>query len=218
MMSPLPSDMTPHPFPGHHPAPLARPQTMAYGLCDSPPGLLAYMLDAIQPTLPHKASSAPSSQSSSRASSSTGHSPVIARSPMTMSAIGTPTASQSPVVPQISDQQEVQGPWDPTSLINWTMLYWLPGPEVALRWLANSAVLVPSLWMGYSNVPLGISYYQEPSLPGFVAQSPPQWAESYHRVAMLRRREGRVRFAAWERPADVVLDLRELAMMVASSS
>ena len=47
-------------------------------------------------------------------------------------------------------------------------------------------------------------------------QTPPEWAEAYHRVAMLRRREGKVRFAAWERPGEVVQDIRELADIVAS--
>jgi len=95
----------------------------------------------------------------------------------------------------------------------------LPGPEVALRWLANSAVLAPSLWLSHSNVPLGITHFAETAVPGTgTGQTPPQWAEAYHRVAILRRREGGVRFAAWERPMEVVMDIRELANVVMSSS
>ncbi|KAI7117890.1 hypothetical protein KC319_g19334 [Hortaea werneckii] len=111
---------------------------------------------------------------------------------------------------------DVHNPWSPIAIINWTMIYWLPGPEVALRWLANSAALVPSLWMGQSNVPLGISHFRE-NVPGSgTGQTPPQWLEAYHRVAMVRRREGRVRYPAWERPADLVMDIRELAGIVTS--
>jgi len=92
------------------------------------------------------------------------------------------------------------------------MIYWLPGPEVALRWLVNSAALTPPLWTMHSNVPLGITQFRELALPGTRSvQTPPQWAEAYHRVAMVRRREGRVRFPAWERPGEMVEDIRELA-------
>ena len=104
-----------------------------------------------------------------------------------------------------------EDPWTPTALIDWCMLYWLPGPEVALRWLMNSAPMIPKLWRSHSHIPLAISHFADQS------GGPPgtQWAESYHQVAMIRRRSGSVRFAAWERPAEMVADIRELAGFIA---
>lgn len=153
-----------------------RPQTVSYALCDSPVGLLAYVVDAIRPPQ-HK-------------------SPPVSRA-----------ASHSPTPPSLPD------PWSPTALISWAMLYWLPGPEVALRWLANSAPMVQNLWTTHSPVPLAISQFGDQHSP----HSGPIWAEAYHRIAMVRRRGGTVRFAAWERPGEVVMDLRELAILVGSS-
>jgi hypothetical protein len=110
-------------------------------------------------------------------------------------------------------------PWTATALVNWAMLYWLAGPEVALRWLANSTPLASLIWQTHTHVPLGISYFREPTPPGVQSfQTPPQWAEAYHRIAMVRRRDGRVRFPAWERPVEVVLDLREFADLLGTSS
>ncbi|KAI7157176.1 hypothetical protein KC349_g5783 [Hortaea werneckii] len=210
-----------------------RPQTLSYALCDSPPGLLAYMLDAIRPApfsgSPHRSHSAESisnhsspvasrpsysPQSSVVGTPGPGRSPQARRSPPKLSPYTSKTSS--PSTPQAMQLPDVHNPWSPIAIINWTMIYWLPGPEVALRWLANSAALVPSLWMGQSNVPLGISHFRE-SVPGSgTGQTPPQWLEAYHRVAMVRRREGRVRYPAWERPADLVMDIRELAGIVTS--
>jgi hypothetical protein len=90
-------------------------------------------------------------------------------------------------------------------------MHWLPGPEVALRWLTNSEAASTSLWSTYTAVPLGISHYKAPTPPG---EDFPIWAESYHRIAMVRRRLGDVRFAPWERPMDVVADIRDLAILV----
>ncbi|KAM3417627.1 putative epoxide hydrolase [Cercospora zeina] len=146
-----------------------RPQTVAYALCDSPTGLLAYIMDAIQPT---------SSDS--------------------------PTSS-------FRNSAESQSVRTPTSLIDWCMLYWLPGPEVALRWLMNSAPVVPELWRSYSQVPLAISHFGSHEQPNSGAR----WAESYHRVLLFRSRSGSVRFPAWERPAEMVADIRELAGLLA---
>ena len=110
---------------------------------------------------------------------------------------------------------DVSNAWTPTALVNWAMLYWLPGPEVALRWLVNSSGLASTLWESHSTVPLGISHFREPALPGAApTQIPPEWAEAYHRIAMLRRREGRVRYPAWERPGELVMDIREFADML----
>lgn len=153
-----------------------RPQTISFALCDSPSGLLAYVVDAIQPPPP------PS---------------------------GTQSTPSTPGTPSLADLN----PWTETALVNWAMMYWLPGPEVALRWLVNSTPMLPQLWTVHSNVPLAISQFGEPSVP----QPTPMWIEAYHRIAMIRKRPGQSRFPAWERPMDIVMDLRELAMIIGPS-
>lgn len=162
-----------------------RPQTLAYALADSPAGLLAYMFDLIRPPNP-----------------ATGH-----QTP--------PHRGQ-----RVSGFSTLQNPWTPSAIITWTMMYWLPGPEIALRWLSNSKEFTGILWTGFCNVPLGISHFQDPATsphPGDVSPISPQtilWTEAYHPVVMMRRREGRVKFPAWERPLELVLDIRELADVV----
>lgn len=126
-------------------------------------------------------------------------------------------SSTSPPPMQSNSLQlaNIRAPWNPTSLITWAMIYWLPGPEVSLRWLLNSSHLTTALWSTYSNVPLGISHFRDPQPNGSgTGVCPPQWAEAYQRVVMLRRRDGRVRLPAWERPAEVVLDIRDLCAVI----
>lgn len=192
-----------------------RPQTTAYGLCDSPSGLLAYILDAIGDSAFKSASNSPVHSPQNLYVPTPGRSPISPQtySPQASRSSRSPTnASNTPPHLELSD---VSTPWTPTAIINWTMLYWLPGPEVALRWLVNSKALVPSLWAAYSHVPLGITHFQEPMAYGMMSpQSPPQWAESFHRIATVRRREGAVSFPAWERPAELVMDIREFAMLL----
>lgn len=137
-----------------------RPQTISYALCDSPAGLLAYIVDAVGPSL-------------------------------------RPSSLQN-------------NPWSPTMLVNWTMLHWLPGPEIALRWLDNSTAMAHSLWGSFSNVPLAISQYDQPN----ATQSATDWVEQFHSIAMVRHRVGDVRFPAWERPAEIVHDIREFARLL----
>jgi hypothetical protein len=208
--------ITPPLTPGVHSPPSERPQTTAYALCDSPPGLLAYILDIIRPPTLGQGNRSPSI----REGSSAGNSPMLVRSPSTPysatnTAPSTPGPGRSPSAAQSIDLPGISTVWTPTVLINWTMIYWLPGPEVALRWVVNSAALLPSLWLSYCNVPLGITHFRDPMpMSTGTGQTPPQWAEAYHRVAMLNRREGRVRHPAWERPMEVVMDIRELAGLV----
>ena len=213
--------LTPPPTPPVSTTATNRPQTDAYALCDSIPGLLAYMLDAIRP--PRLGQGRRSPTGGSLGLQSAGHSPVSSRSPHSPYSAASPSVSRSPAQRQSPPGQlslnDMNNVWSSTTLIDWTMMYWLPGPEVAMRWLVNSAALMPSLWLGYSNVPLGITHYRDTATNGYgvssaPGQTPPQWAEAYHRVAMVRRREGRIRYAAWEVPSDVVLDLRELAGLV----
>ncbi|KAK3679873.1 hypothetical protein LTR78_000249 [Recurvomyces mirabilis] len=193
-----------------------RPQTASYALCDSPSGLLAFVLDAIRPPTLGMASRSPYAASDR----SEGSSPALTRqssSPNSAAASAptTPAPARSPFEPQVMELAGLSTVWTPTTIINWAMVYWLPGPEVAMRWLVNSAALLPSLWLSYSNVPLGITHFRDPIMPSTgTGQAPPQWCEAYHRVAMLTRREGRVRHAAWERPAEVVMDIRQLAALV----
>ncbi|OQO15225.1 hypothetical protein B0A48_00608 [Cryoendolithus antarcticus] len=185
MLSPMQSiPVTPHVVSAQ--VPTDQQQTMAFALCDSPSGLLAYLMDMIKPPA---STSAPASS------------------------VPTPSPHLSPYAqhsPALSSTSQPRDPWSPTNLINWTMLHWLPGPEISLRWVANSTSMEPALWTAHSQVPLGITHY---SVPGSQRRphDPSIWAEAYHRVAMIRRRMGDVRFAAWERPDDVVADIRELA-------
>jgi len=212
--------MTPPSTPGGSQPVSERPQTVAYALCDSPSGLLAYVLDAIKPTAIDTPPSSTGSPESLRPPQ------VAGRSPVSPQSYGTPQPGRSPRSPgsashspQHLEMATTSSPWTSTALVNWTMLYWLAGPEVALRWLSNSTPLAPSIWHTYSPVPLGISYFREPTPPGVQTfQTPPQWAEAYHRIAMVRRRDGRVRYPAWEQPVEVVLDLREFADLLGSST
>lgn len=206
--------LTPPLTPGGSSIIVDRPQTSAYALCDSPSGLLAYIIDAIRPPATPSPSSSPgnlqipTSAPSPVSPSSYGMSPQSSRS----------SQNQSPTTPKHFELGEATSPWTQTALIDWAMLYWLPGPEVALRWLTNSASLLPTLWTSNSPIPLGISYFRE-TIPGVGSvQTPPQWAEAYHRIAMLRRRDGRVRFPAWEKPGELVLDIREFVDLLNNPS
>lgn len=230
-LQPSAAGVTPPVTPDVPPAASERPQTAAYALCDSPSGLLAYVYDAIRPQTDTNIQSPGASLSPEIQHAQSPFSPAsytnsyAASTPASRS--GRSTASSSPVAtrrPSIANRSPpkmisqnssssnpgAMGPWNPTAIVDWTMIHWLPGPEVALRWLANSTVLMPTYWASYSMVPLGISHFRDPAPSGSgTGKVPPQWVEAYHRVAMVKRREGRVRFPAWEVPVEIVLDLRE---------
>lgn len=196
---------------------LDRLETLAYALCDSPSGLLSYIVDAIRPVL---GSSPPHTPGSSNVQSSA-PSPATPRSCGLSPQSTRPSEGQSPRTPQYLEAADAKTAWSPSSIVDWTMLYWLPGSEVALRWVAASTTLLPTLWAYHSAVPLAISYFQDAAVDGKSIQTPRQWAEAYHRVMMLRRREGQVRFPAWERPAEMIDDIRAFARLLylpASSS
>ena len=118
-----------------------RPQTTAYALCDSPSGLLAYVLDAIRPPLNEL-----SPLDSSSHSPETLRPPIAGLSPISPQSYGSGTPSgrspQSPAPPQTNLELSGLTPWTPAALINWAMLYWLPGPEVPLRWY-----VYPHVWL-----------------------------------------------------------------------
>lgn len=206
--------LTPPMTPGGSNALVERPQTSAYALCDSPSGLLAYVIDAIRPP----ASPSPTSSPGNLQITTSAPSPVSPQSYGLSPQSSRSSSNQSPTTPKNFELGEAISPWTQTALIDWAMLYWLPGPEVALRWLTNSSSLLPTLWTGHNPIPLGISYFRE-SIPGVGSvQTPPRWAEAYHRVVMLRRRDGRVRFPAWERPGELVLDIREFVDLLNNPS
>ena len=139
-ISPNPG-LTPPMSPGVSQPGFERPQTTAYALCDSPSGLLAYVLDAIRPPM----NQSPPAGSSSHSPESL-RPPTAGRSPVSPQSYGSGTPSgpspQSPATPQTNLELSDLTPWTPTALINWAMLYWLPGPEVALRWY-----VYPHVWL-----------------------------------------------------------------------
>lgn len=95
--------------------------------------------------------------------------------------------------------------WCPTTLLDWTMMQWLPGPEAGMRWVQRAKwerERAGRLWGGYvGGAPLGISFFGGQGLG---------WAEAWQRVAWVRRREGEIVVRPeWERPGELVADLRE---------
>nr|POE87399.1 putative epoxide hydrolase [Quercus suber] len=200
---------------------IGRPQTISYALADSPSGLLAYVLDAIQPSRLHNQVESPAS---SLSISSAQHSPVAShssRSPAATSTLESSLSRQrsgSSHSPYGFDSIDQRSAWSPTALITWTMIPWLAGPEVALRWISNTAAIESSLWSVHSNVPLGVSEFRTIAPNDASQPTPLPWIEAYHRIAMVRQRPGSIRFAAWERPAEVVKDIRELANILFSTN
>nr|POE65695.1 hypothetical protein CFP56_58801 [Quercus suber] len=196
---------------------VGRPQTLAYALADSPSGLLAYVLDAIQPS---RLNSQAVSPASSLSVHSTQHSPVASHSSRSPAAASSASREHSGSLhsPHGFEATDQRSAWTPNALVSWAMIPWLAGPEVALRWISNSLAMENSLWTGHSNVPLGISEFHSMAPNDARQLTPLPWLEAYHRVAMVRQRPGSVRFAAWEKPAEVVMDIRELANIVLMAS
>lgn len=95
-------------------------------------------------------------------------------------------------------------PWTPSDILNWTMLHWLPGPEAGLRFHGQSIPDMRDVRELWSPIPLGISVFAD-SWCG----PPPSWAACMQRLIWQRRHKGRGKFAAWERPDELVEDLRE---------
>ncbi|KAK8209106.1 hypothetical protein M8818_003801 [Zalaria obscura] len=167
---------------------IAHPQTLSYALADSPTGLLAFLLDLIKPNDLHSGTVQPEDQ------------PPSATFPPS-------TDSRSPTMPLERIRSDV---WTSTDIITWTMLYWLPGPEAALRWLKNALreTRASDFWHSYSRVPLGITYFQ-PSTGAAI--SPPVWMSAYHNLTWLRRHDRQARWPCWEAGDEVVMDLRDFA-------
>ncbi|EKG18741.1 hypothetical protein MPH_03967 [Macrophomina phaseolina MS6] len=103
--------------------------------------------------------------------------------------------------------------WTPATLLNWTMMRWLPGPEAGLRWLQRAKMEIKGgqqLWQRYSNVPLGISQFGRSRGAGGTEDAMLGWAEAWQRVTWMKRREDddAVR-PEWERPEELVEDLKD---------
>lgn len=160
-----------------------RPQTLAFGLCDSPAGLLALLLDILKPTIstpPAIPPAAPARLTRIRSTTILQH---------------IPEELPKPLLPVTA--------FSPTDILNWTMMYWLPGPEASLRWLL--AVEKEDAYKEYSHVPLGVSWYGEGR------RGSPVWASGVQDLKWVKRREGGLGSGvpAWERSAEVVIDIRE---------
>ena len=91
--------MTPPLTPGGSQPASERPQTAAYALCDSPSGLLAYILDSIKPP-----SINPSSPASSGSPESLRPPTGMGRSPASPQNYGTPQQGRSPRSPRRSSR------------------------------------------------------------------------------------------------------------------
>jgi len=204
-----------------------RPQTLSYGLCDSPSGLLALILDALKPTITYTAPATAQRQPQSRHRSNT------------VLQYGMPTIDETIPPPAI---------FTPADILNWTMMYWLPGPEASLRWLRTAEK--EDCYSDYSEVPLGITWYAaQPSggpttppaklvrgvsslermrarsrSPGQTTEpapnaptSPPasvaspMWASAIHNLKWVKRRNEDLEagVSAWEESSEVVQDVRE---------
>ncbi|KAI9822630.1 MAG: hypothetical protein M1827_000349 [Pycnora praestabilis] len=132
-----------------------KPQTLAYALCDSPSGLLAYVREKLHAWSDNYA-------------------------------------------------------WTPVEILNFVMMHWLPGPEGGLRWYKEALPDMRDVREGkWSPTPMGVSVFpaaRRGNGGGFV---PPVWAKAVQRLGWVRRHESGGGFAAWERPNELVMDLRD---------
>lgn len=104
--------------------------------------------------------------------------------------------------------------WTKEDVITWTCLYWFStaGAEASLRIYYESAHSERAasnfgdLFRQYiANVKLGISYF-----PKEVLSSPRVWARSKGEVVFEKEWDHGGHFAAWESPAQLVRDVREM--------
>ncbi|OMP85233.1 Juvenile hormone epoxide hydrolase [Diplodia seriata] len=103
--------------------------------------------------------------------------------------------------------------WTPETLLNWTMMRWLPGPEAGFRWVQRArrdAEVGGCLWRMHSGVPLGISQFGAQRGVGGRPDGVLRWARAWQNVRWLKKREGsNVIRPEWESPEELVQDLRE---------
>ncbi|KAF1935396.1 alpha/beta-hydrolase, partial [Clathrospora elynae] len=178
-----------------------RPQTLAYSLCDSPVGLLAALLD------------------------------VIHTRDLPLGPLGERERSPflSPVEPEMRGEQEENDEteterergvergdegsgrsytWNPTEVLNFTMLQWLPGPEAALRWLRRAHMdTTHPQFNTYTPTPLGISTFYARNCN---TATPLTWGRSSWDIAWVKRYNNHpAMLPGFEAPDLLVLDLRE---------
>ncbi|KIW07002.1 uncharacterized protein PV09_01897 [Verruconis gallopava] len=202
-----------------------RPQTLAYGFCDSPAGLLAFLLDVLKPNISHIPPPPPFMKTQTRHRSS-----AVLQHRM------------STIIENVPEHTN----FTPANVLDWVMMYWLPGPEASLRWLAT--VEKEDCFARYSEVPLGISWYNTNSsvqlrrqgLPharsfeaslssglgskavGFKGSSQastqdrpstisPMWAAAVQNLKWVKRRKENLSngVPAWEKSSEVVEDIKE---------
>ena len=84
------------------------------------------------------------------------------------------------------------------------MLHWLPGPEAGLRLYRDTARDMRSIRRQWSPSPLGVTVFT-----GSWRGAPPAWGACVQPMPWVRRHEGCGAYAAWERPDELVGDLRE---------
>lgn len=124
----------------------------------------------------------------------------------------------------VNANHKLTASWSPSDILTWTMLYWLSGTEAPFRWLRRAREETEqhsAHWRFVSNVPLGISHYScSPVAHSIRMSCPPVWAALYQTVWSMRRHHDAsdIRYASWEIPDQVVLDLRSFVDQLRQSS
>lgn len=99
--------------------------------------------------------------------------------------------------------------WSPTELITWTLLHYFPGPTRSFAIYAETDYEKDDGFKGpeFVNVPTGVSAFKEEK-----EVVPRKWAEAKANVVFWRDHpEGGGHFAMYERPAEMVADIRKFA-------
>lgn len=131
----------------------AKPHTLAYALCDSPVGLLAWTRESLH------------------------------------------------------SRSNLAEAFNMEDAIDFTMMSWLPGPEIPLRYLAVTST-DPSekrdVQERWTETPLGISIF-----PSSRRGTPPPWAACLQPLVWVARHHGtEIGWPIWERPREVAEDMK----------
>lgn len=102
-------------------------------------------------------------------------------------------------------------PWTKDEVWTWFMLYWHPGPLGGFRYYKEFTVQEEhkSVWMKSSRVPLGLSYF-----PKEIATLPVSWLNLRQPVKFVARHKAGGHFAAFEKPLELVQDLRDFCTVI----
>lgn len=97
-------------------------------------------------------------------------------------------------------------PWSPDEILQWVSIYYFstPGPNASQHIYFENAHAQP-LKSVYSDVPLGVSRF-----PVEIQHKPRLWHELLGPVVFWREHESGGHFAAWERPEELVGDIRAM--------